>query len=227
MDLNLTLKSLVNETIAPLLKTLGFKKSGYNFYREAEEIGVSINLQQSKWNSAEAKQFTINVGLVHKEIFRTMCSKELTKFPKEYDCLISTRLSHLKHEKDNWYELNVNTDFSSIANQFNNDILDYLIPFIKKYEQFQNWIDFTTLENSKFVISDTTKFYILIKFNKLHEANHLLKELHKKSITPQRSSSTITYPDGTSITTESEPYVNWSYVNNLKDIAKKFDINLE
>lgn len=226
MDLNSTLKKLINETIAPLLKGLGFKKSGNNFYREVGEVGQCVNLQLSRWNSAESKEFTINIGLLHKGIFNTFLNKEFPKFPKEYDGLISMRLSYLKVERDVWYELNLSQDFESIVNQINDDLLDYLIPFLTKYEQFEKWIDFTTSKNA-IIIGDMPKFYILIELGKLNEAKNLLKELYKESMKPKISTSTINYADGSSVTTESEPYVNWNYVNYIKELAENHRIELE
>ncbi|MGN5954144.1 DUF4304 domain-containing protein [Sphingobacterium lactis] len=169
MDLNLTLKNLINDTIAPLLKSMGFKKNGNNFYREIGEIGQCVNVQQSRWNSVESKEFTINVGLLHKGILKTHLNKEIPKFPKEYDCLVSTRLSHLKIKGDHWYELNTNTAFKAIANEINNDVISYLIPFLIQYDQFNNWIDLVTNSNN-IIVSDITKFYILTELGQLNDA---------------------------------------------------------
>lgn len=155
MDLNLSLKNLINDTTAPLLKSMGFKKSGNNFYREIGDIGQCVNVQQSRWNSLESKEFTINIGLLHKEIFKTHLNKEIPKFPREYDCLVCTRLSHLKNRGDHWYELNTNTALEAIAKEINNDVISYLIPFLIQYDQFNNWIDLVTNSNN-IIVSDIT-----------------------------------------------------------------------
>lgn len=96
MDLNQILKKLVSETLTPILKPLGFKKSGNNYYREVGDIIQCLNLQQSIWNSAESKEFTLNLGLIHKKIFKETSTRDLPKFPKEYESQVRRRVSSLK-----------------------------------------------------------------------------------------------------------------------------------
>jgi len=226
MDLNLILKNIVNESIAPLLKSLSFKKNGYHFYREVGDVVQCVNIQQSKWKSTDYKEFTINIGLLHKEIFNTHLNKELPKFPKEYDCLIRIRLPYLKYEKDNWYELDIKTEFASLVNHINNDLLDYLIPFLQKYEKFENWIEFVTCENASH-INDTTKFFLLMELNELEDASKLLVSLYKKSLIPTIRETSIMNSDNTWSTIESESYINWNIVNYIKELALKYNISVE
>ena len=225
MDLNQILKKLVSETLTPILKPLGFKKSGNNYYREVGDIIQCLNLQQSKWNSAESKEFTLNLGLIHKKIFKEISTRDLPKFPKEYESQIRRRVSSLKFGKDIWYELTTQTNYFNLLNELNNDLVDYAIPFFIKYENFENWLDFTSIENAT-IIGDITRFFILKELGKLEEAKKLLKEFYEDALLPVTNKSTTIFPDGTSVTKESEPYINWHRVNYYKEIAEKYSINL-
>lgn len=225
MDLNLILKKLISETLTPILKPLGFKKNGNNYYRDIGNTIQCINLQQSRWNSSESKDITLNIGLIQKNIFKQNTNRELPKFPKEYECQIRSRISDLKSGKDHWYELTNNTDYFVLVNEINNDLLDYAIPFFKKYENFDNWLDFSTVENST-IIADVTRFEILMQLGKLDQAKGLLKELYLEALLPITNKSTTIFPNGTSVTEESEPYINWNTVEYYKEIAEKYDIIL-
>lgn len=225
MDLNTTLKEIVKDSIAPLLKSIGFKKNGLNFYKEIGDIIQCFNIQQSKWNTAESKSFTINIGLMHKSIFAQLSPREPSKVPKEYECQIRHRLSYLKSERVDWYTLSMTTSIPELVNEINNDLLDYAIPFFKKYEIIANWSDFTKLPND-FLIADLTVFLLLIELRKNEEAQNYIKSLYKDSLIPKTSTTTTIYPDQTSIIKESEPFVNWYHVNRIKELAHMHDIML-
>ncbi len=188
------------------------------------DIIQCLNLQQSKWNSAESKEFTLNLGLIHKKIFKETSTRDLPKFPKEYQSQVRKRVSSLKFNKDIWYELTTQTNYINLSNELNNDLIDYTIPFFIKYENFDNWLDFTSVENTTFI--GDIRFFILKELGKLDEAKKLLKELYEDALLPITNKSTTIYSDGTSVTKESEAYINWHRVNCYKEIAEKYSINL-
>lgn len=225
MDLNTVLKEVVKGSIAPLLKSVAFKKSGNNFYREVGDIIQCLNIQQNKWNTADSKSFTLNLGLTHKNIHKELSDKILPKFPKEYNCVIRTRLTNLNSHKKEWYPLHEDTNIYKLVNEINNDLLDYAIPFFKKYENTTNWLDFTSPPFNA-IASDSTMFLILMELQRFDDATILIKNLFIESLTPRTAKSTIHYPDGIIITEESEPFINWDHVNHIKELANKYKIEL-
>lgn len=76
---------LLKTIITPILKPLGYKKSGVNYHCRNEQVAIVINFQSSSASNSQEKQFYINVGLAFDEIRRQRHLDILEK-PKEYDC---------------------------------------------------------------------------------------------------------------------------------------------
>ena len=59
---------LVSAHVAPLLKQAGFRKTRLNWHRRRGSAVHVINLQQSRWNSSENKEFFINIAFALDEL---------------------------------------------------------------------------------------------------------------------------------------------------------------
>jgi len=86
-------KNLAN-SIKPLLKQTGFKKSAFNWHRKLNNVVQVINIQGSQWSKA----VYINLGVFFLEI-------EQKDKPKEYDCHIRQRLSGISPNLERCNEL--------------------------------------------------------------------------------------------------------------------------
>ena len=55
-----------------ILKPLGFKKKGNNFFRKKDGFGQHINFQKSPFGTKDNISFTINTGVFLAEYWREM-----------------------------------------------------------------------------------------------------------------------------------------------------------
>jgi hypothetical protein len=85
---------LVKLAIAPMLKSRGFKKSGFNFARRNGSVTHFVNVQLSSWNGGSAGSFYLNVGVAFDEIARHL-GKQPRESPRCGDCQFLVRIEQL------------------------------------------------------------------------------------------------------------------------------------
>lgn len=216
---------IIKEVIAPVLKANGFQKSGNNFYRDLGEIGQAFNIQQSQWNSKDDKTFVFNLGLLDKEIQNEIYQRELPKFPKEYSCEIRLRHGQLMNKGDVWYALNKRTDLEKLKAQIDNDLEKYVLPFFDKYQDPKKWIEFF---NWKFepLTGPIGKFLIIEKYGERTKAEKFWNYLYKEALVPRSQVTEIRTKNGHVIRDESEPTVNYNWVKQIEEFAKKKNVEL-
>lgn len=59
---------IIKEGFQEYLKPLGFKKKGNNFYLQLPDVGQIINIQKSMYYSKSQIEFTINTGILFRNI---------------------------------------------------------------------------------------------------------------------------------------------------------------
>lgn len=104
---------VVKEGFHAILKPLGFRKKGNNFYRQREDMGQSINLQKSRYYSKDHIHFTINTGVFLPEFWtadKFNFGKPLPDFPTEPDCIFRKRIGELRKQNDTWFDVTPETD---------------------------------------------------------------------------------------------------------------------
>lgn len=106
------------------LKTRGFRKKGRTFNREADEKGIFqvINFQSGMFPIGEHYEvpgfrtssygtFTVNIGVLVKELYDMEDWHKPTNFYQEVDCQARTRLPQLLGKKDEWWSFDGNLDY--------------------------------------------------------------------------------------------------------------------
>ena len=83
---------LTKDYLAPLMKEKGFRKSGANFWRDNENVIDVLNIQKSQWNDAWKASFYVNLGAYWKAYHRDRGTEFKSKFPREYDCTVFSRV---------------------------------------------------------------------------------------------------------------------------------------
>ncbi|TSI02589.1 DUF4304 domain-containing protein [Lysinibacillus sp. BW-2-10] len=103
------LKEIVKDTITPILKSEGFKKSGNKFYKEVnDDLGWCIELQTDRRiNSKKELVFTFNFGVFVPAVYKVFYALDLPIIPTTSDCVESFRISTLRGHRDVWYRLNL------------------------------------------------------------------------------------------------------------------------
>lgn len=147
----------VKEGFHEVLKPLGFKKKGNNFYLPLDGLGQIINIQKSIYYSKEHIHFTINTGIFLPEYWLASYNfhyKELPVFPTESVCVLRRRIGELRNQGDTWYDIVENTDEVSLISEMKENILMYILPYfnkVKTKESFICMIDSGELRLSLFV----------------------------------------------------------------------------
>lgn len=102
--------ALITRAVVPVLKPLGFKRSGTTFRRERDECIQVVNVQSSQWNDRAAARCTINLGVffpaVHTELQDLDQSNVSANGPLANQCHLQSRIGELLADgEDIWWRL--------------------------------------------------------------------------------------------------------------------------
>ncbi len=174
-DLNKEFNFIIKNIISPIYSLEGFKKSGNNFYRVINQIGQAFGIGQSQWNTKDEKKFWFEIGLIDSESYTEIYNKPIPKFPKSYQCNIRFRFPEE-------YNLSQNdTDFQQIQKKIKMDIEEEIIPYYKKYSNFETLIEI--FEDQKEIFTNPiVKFMILERINQKEKAQIFWNKLYNKSL---------------------------------------------
>ena len=80
---------IIKDCFQAILKPLGFKKKGNNFYRQLQDLGQIINIQKSSFYSKDHILFTINIGfpftIIKMEKFQIIQQNQFVQSSKELE----------------------------------------------------------------------------------------------------------------------------------------------
>ena len=112
----------IQKEIYQFLKPMGFKKKGRTFNKQTEDgIYQVINIQSGRYEFGDKNiisglrenyygKFTINLGVLVKEVYEVEEYNKPKEFYQEYDCQIRTRLSQLTRNQDIWWQISENKE---------------------------------------------------------------------------------------------------------------------
>lgn len=94
---------IIEQSLKPLLKQEGYRKADRTWHRECQDAIQVVNIQSSMFSDSNEAKFTINVGCYYPQVAKLLGDRVLQK-PKEYECMIRTRLGMLRPENtDLWW----------------------------------------------------------------------------------------------------------------------------
>jgi hypothetical protein len=104
MNASSEIDRLVSESIAPLLKSKGFKRRKLAFSRPFENGFDVFLVQKSSWNSRDDARFTINLGVYWTEAQKIL-GRVTTGFPfSDKSCVVFRRIGDIMiPRKDRWW----------------------------------------------------------------------------------------------------------------------------
>lgn len=98
------IKTIINDTVNPLLKENGFKKKGNLYYIECNLFTKFIELQQSRFNDKAVATFTFNLGLYFPLAYKKIKNEELPKNKlNSSPFCYSIRIGRLIKNEDHWF----------------------------------------------------------------------------------------------------------------------------
>jgi len=186
-------ETIIKNCFQTVLKPLGFKKKGNNFYRKLQDLGQIVNVQKSKFNSKEHISFTINTGLFIPEfwlIFYNYQGKSVPDYPTEPECAIRQRVGKLKYNNlDKWFEIDNNSDFSKLNHELNDSVVNFIIPYFEKTKTKNNIIQL--LQDKSVGLEKFTRLVIFGEYNELIKAQQEYENLKQDKYIFNNHKSTL------------------------------------
>jgi hypothetical protein len=134
----------IQKEIFLFLKPLGFKKKGRTFNRQTEDgIYQVINIQSGRYEFGDKYvipglrenyygKFTVNLGVMVKEIYELDIHNKPKDIYQDYDCQIRTRLTHLTIQKDLWWT--ISDDNNKTAKEVIDGLSKYGLDWLHNFE---------------------------------------------------------------------------------------------
>ena len=128
-------REIVNECASAVhqavLKPLGYRKAGLN-YVLANDWTRIINIQLSRWNSADDVQCTLNFGVFIERLHQL--AERPTPPPgalREPDCIVRARYGSLTPSRlDHWWQVNSQTDVPELIRGVTGALISYGLPWL-------------------------------------------------------------------------------------------------
>jgi hypothetical protein len=125
--------SAVHEAV---LKPLGYRKSGLN-YVLADEWTRIINIQLSRWNSADDVQFTLNFGVFIERLHQLAERPAPPEVLREPDCIVRARYGSLTPSRlDHWWKVNSQTDVPELIGDVTGALVSYGLPWLNSLTNY-------------------------------------------------------------------------------------------
>ncbi|MDO5106541.1 DUF4304 domain-containing protein [Capnocytophaga sp.] len=129
------------KAIFAVLKPLGFRKKGANFYRPAEPVSWVVNVQKSQSSERFCCQFTLNLGVFEPKFWLQFYDYQhkntLPDFPSEAECLIRMRINKLLNHNQLWHEINEQTDPNRLIAHLQNEALSGALTFFERFSSLE------------------------------------------------------------------------------------------
>lgn len=127
-------REIVNECASAInqavLKPIGYRKSGFNWTLASEWTRI-INLQLSRWNSADDVQFTLNFGVFIPDLHRIAERPPRDQPLKEPDCVVRARYGSLTPSRlDHWWKVDAVTDPAELIRDVTAAAVTYGLPWL-------------------------------------------------------------------------------------------------
>lgn len=127
--------SAVHEAV---LKPLGYRKSGLNYVLATEWTRI-INIQLSRWNSADDVQFTLNFGLFIQPLHQLAERPTPTGALREPDCIVRSRYGSLTPSRlDHWWKVTPQTDVPEVIRDVTGALVTYGLPWLNSLTDYSS-----------------------------------------------------------------------------------------
>lgn len=193
---------IIKDCFQIILKPLGFKKKGNNFYRQLEDLGQIINVQKSSLYSKDHISFTINTGLFIPEYwltFFTYHNGEIPDYPTESICAIRQRIGKLKYNIDKWFDIDSNTHIAELKRETTDNVLNYILPYFERNKTKTDVLQL--LQSQNINLDKFTRLIILGEYNQFEKAQMEYDNLKQDKYTfTHMKSSLFEYRDKYNLT---------------------------
>jgi hypothetical protein len=134
------IKNIVNLTLKPILKELGYRKKGNTWNLCDGELIKVVNVQSSRGNSSKEAKFTINLGIYapnfHKE--NVYAGKVYEENVREYDCEISARLGRISLGYDFWWTVFADRNNEEVSEDLKTKFIRYGLDWLESFKTLED-----------------------------------------------------------------------------------------
>ena len=145
-------------TFAPTLKTAGYRKQGARFRQEVSPTVVRlVNIQSSQWNVGSDGEFTVNLGVYHRDLAALHDAMPVVDSPLVQHCIIQQRIGFLMPVgRDFWWPINpINpkTDLVALGAEVAAAWLKYGKPWLDAKSTLEGARDFLLEQKHYFLVA--------------------------------------------------------------------------
>lgn len=121
------------------LAPLGFKFRRSIALLEGNNANGILEFQRSSKSSMRDLLFTVNVGVVFESLVDPRSLRSARASPSTMNAQIRERIGNLLPEKqDRWWQITESTDLNSLCTEVSTLVLQYGVPFIRKYIRLED-----------------------------------------------------------------------------------------
>jgi len=116
-------------SIDPLLKSQGYKKTGNTFSRILDDLTHAIKLQSSQSSTSEILKVTVNIEIRSSKLY----SLQYTSIPEKQISHYRQRIgSYCEPPFDKWWIIDDNISLQSAINELNSLLVQNVLPSLSK-----------------------------------------------------------------------------------------------
>lgn len=185
---------IIKDGFHELLKPLGFKKKGTNFYLNLDSIGQIINVQKSTFGNKDNIRFTINTGIFVPEYwlaFYNFSDKGIPDYPTEPECLIRKRIGRLRNQHDTWYDINERTDEQELIAEMRKNLTAFILPYFNRLNSTERMLQ--ELDSDDMMMTPLGKLIVYGEFKQFDKAKREYEELTNNKTNPHFVATVIEY----------------------------------
>ena len=131
------LSRVIAEGPSAALRSAGFKKQGNSFARASGRCSHVVDVQQSRGNTVERAEFTMNCGIYVLGATTLLADLKEPEFPKVRHACVSVRCGMLAEaHRDIWWEVRAeaaSTADVEVAQQMSQMVTGVILPFLERF----------------------------------------------------------------------------------------------
>ena len=136
------LDEVIREALLPPLKADGFRKDGHTFRCAKERCIQVLNVQTSRYASAQELKFTLNLGLHFPEVQEVLAPLWRWRVgragPREYECHVHARIGALMPSaQDHWWDLRAADGREQVVKEVSTTFMDHGRPWLASFSDFE------------------------------------------------------------------------------------------
>jgi len=140
---------------APTLKSAGYRKQGARFRQEVSATVIQlVNIESSRWNVGSEGEFTVNLGVYHRDLAALHDALPVVESPLVHDCIVQQRIGFVMPVgRDFWWSINPKTDLVALGAEVAAAWLKYGKPWLDAKSSLDGARDFLLEKKHYFLVA--------------------------------------------------------------------------